>query len=303
MQRSSSAAVAASVALVVALFAPHARAGYTPGDVFAHNYSGEIHDVTPGGDFTGVPAIANVGNSDVGKMAFSADLSTMYVSNRMNGTVYAVDSSGFVSTFATGLTGPAGILRTSAGQLLVAEFDSGQVTDITTGGSFAGAAPFASNLDLPTDLAQLPDGRVMAAEYFGGGVSDITAGGVIGPANVFVSGFGSCTSIVVSPSGGLMAASSQSSTVWSVSPTGVGTIFGTGAGIWGLAYTATGQLLGADYGSGSGRILDISAGGDLSLAPAFVTNLPETNSLSAVPVPEPTSLILLAIGGAALRRG
>jgi hypothetical protein len=282
---------------VVALLARETSAiGFTPGDLFADTYYGTVYNVTAGGNFASATPFASVGFIDIGKPAWSADLSTMYVSDRVADTVYAIDAAGNVSTFATGLDGPAGLLLTSTGKLLVTEFDAGEVTDISAGGNFTSAAPFAAGMSNPGDLAETPDGRLFASEWGAHEVSNITAGGTITPGDVFVSGLPAVSSLITSQSGGLMATASNAYQVYDITPLGVKTLFGSNAAIWGIGYDASGNLLGADLSTNEVR--NISAGGDLSTAPVFASGLSGLHSVAVVPVPEPVAA--LAAAGMAL---
>lgn len=290
-------------AAAVAGSAVAARAAFTPGDVYAKSYSGDIWKVTQGADLTPENAFANVGHSDLGKMAFSGDLSTMYVANASNGSVYAVTDAGAVSVFATGLSGPFGLLRTNAGRLLVAERDAGEVTDITAGGNFTGAAPFASGLVSVGDLAQTADGRIFAAGWISGDITNITAGGIFTPAAAITSTPSSAYSIVVGPAGDLIVADPFFNQVWSVTTAGVANVIANGRQIYATAYAGDGRLLGAEVEGGG--IRDLSAGGNLASAPLVASG--SFNSIGAVPAAVPEPAVGLAIAGAGLalarRRG
>jgi hypothetical protein len=286
---------------VLALAARQAPAAaiFTPGDVFATAESGDIWNVTAGGDFrTGAVPFADVIVNTSGDPAWSADRSTMYVSSYATGTVYAITPAGVFTPFATGLSTPRGLLTTSAGRLLVTEGGSGQITDITAGGNFTAAAPFASGLAQPYSLAQTPNGNIYAAEISGGEISDVTAGGVIGAAQVFASGINGVQDIIPAASGnGLFAA--HSGGVFAISGTGVKTAFATGRGMQGLTSTAAGRLLASD--TFTDAVYDVTAGGNLLASPvhARVNNVV---SIQTVPIPEPASLALFALAAAAVKR-
>lgn len=278
-----------------------ANADFIPGDVFAGNYSGVIRNITPGGNAALITPLVTVATKDIGKAAFSADLSTMYISDTGTNSVIAVDSAGNSTVFATGLSTPMGITRVADGRLLVTEYTGGEVTDITAGGDFTGAAPFASNLALPGDITQTPDGRIFATQTFSGIVSNITAGGVITAGDTFASGLGQSYSLIPTPSSGLLVAGASSSAIYAVTSAGAVTTFATGRPVWGITYSGTGQLLEADYPGNS--VYDVSAGGNMLVAPVFAINYSDVNSLWTVPVPEPTlGLLLLAPALLSFRR-
>jgi glucose/arabinose dehydrogenase len=152
---------------------------FTPGDVFAGSLFApyRFYNITGGGDLSAETALANLGGATTGQVAWSRDLETAYVSVSGTGSVVAIDSSGAVSTFASGLSNPTGLILTSDDRLLVAENSTGQVTDITAGGDFTGATAFASGLSAPRNMVQLADGRILVTETGTGEVTDLGSGG------------------------------------------------------------------------------------------------------------------------------
>ena len=65
---------------------------------------------------------------------------TEYGSDR----VLRISSSGVVDAFATGISGPTGLVLLADGRLLVVSYRDEVVIDISAGGDFTGATPFAS---------------------------------------------------------------------------------------------------------------------------------------------------------------
>jgi len=63
------------------------------------------------------------------------------------------------------------------GDLLVAEFGSDTVVEVSAGGDFSAAPPFATGLSGPTHLCVGPGGDVFVTEFSSGQVTIITAGG------------------------------------------------------------------------------------------------------------------------------
>jgi hypothetical protein len=286
---------------VLALAAGQADAAtFTPGDVYAKANAGNLYNITAGGDFTSGAPFSTVGSKTSGKPAWSADLSTMYVSDRTINCVYAISPDGNATVFASGLSRPCGLLRTSSGKLLVTENDSGEVTDISAGGDFSSVAPFASGLNGPQDLAETPSGKLFVAEVLGREISNITAGGVIGPSNILTSGLTNMLSLIPAPIGeGLFTVASGSFDfgLYSISPTGVTTTFATGRLFIGITFTPDGKLLASDN---STAVRNVAAGGDANAAPIFA-QLGGIAGMAVVPIPEPASLAMLA-GGLLARR-
>jgi hypothetical protein len=291
----------AVVLLILTVLSAHARAATTfnVGDVFARSSTGDIWNITAGGSYTAAAPFADIGFAGTGGLAFAADRSMMYVSNRDLNEVFAVTPTGVVSTFATGLAMPFGLLRAADGRLLVAELSTGEVTDITAGGNFPDAPAFATGLTMPANLAQTADGRIFVTESTAGEISDITAGGAIGTSAVFTAGLPNAYALHAAASGsGLIASDLISSTVYTISATGAATPYGTGRPVYSLDDAPDGHLLAAV--SNTSRVYDISTPGGLTIAPEFAT-VPSVVNVAVVPVPEPASVVVFIVAGGALR--
>jgi cysteine-rich repeat protein len=280
----------ATVALLAGLAAlpTLARAqSFTPGDVFwAGSFTPtQLLNVTGGGNFAGAMPLATLAGRTIGQMAWSLDRSTLYVSLFALDRVDAVTTSGMQSTFATGVTGPTGLLATRDGRLLVASFFSGEVIDITGGGNFAGTPAFASGLPGPRNLVQLADDRIMIAAQSGGRVVDISAGGNFAADPGFAFGLSNPLDIVQDAAGTIFASESSSQQVTDIT---------AGGDFTGVAPFASGRQFGGLAIDGSGRLLantvlgtnayDITAGGNFSAAPEWAFNLPfAETAFDAVP--------------------
>jgi hypothetical protein len=281
-------------------FGTGAKAQFVPGDIYG-GQSSSIYNITAGGEFDDIPFA--VLDGVVGEQfAWSADLHTMYVPVAGANKVVSITSAGVVSNFATGLSSPWSIIRTSSGRLLVGESQSGEVTDITAGGDFTGAAPFATGLGKPVNLIESA-GRLLAGEFDSfGELSDITAGGVIGPAQVYATGLGAITDIAAAP-GGLYVSNIWPGSIHYVTAPGdyqnLSNPFAVG-NIVSMTYTSDGRLLACDIGS---PVHDISLGGPVYQSPVFLSGTipfidPNFNVLDTVPVPEPSCA--LAVLGVSL---
>jgi hypothetical protein len=121
----------------------------------------------------------------------------------------------------------------ATGSLMITEYDTGSVADISPGGSFAQTGRFATGLSGPTGLCFGPEGGLYVAEYLSGEVTLITFGGDMSEALPFAFGLG-----------GPMALLCDSESVFVVEAT-----------------------------DGAGEITDITAGGDFTGAPAFAAGL------------------------------
>ncbi|MBI5772468.1 MAG: choice-of-anchor D domain-containing protein [Verrucomicrobia bacterium] len=242
-------------------------AAFVTGDVFTSSSTG-VFNVGSGGDFAGAAPFASPGFS-FGQFAWSASLRTMYLTIYTAGKVVAIKPDGTVTDFATGLSAPTGLLRTTDGRLLVGEQTTGQVTDITAGGDFTGAPAFASGLGGVGSLVQAANGKIYAAEHSSGEVSEITAGGVIGTNAVLAGGLpGSLTDLAHHPvSGRLLVVTYFGSAVYEITGPGAIAEFASGQNFTGITVDAAGRVLAQC--AASADIFDTPAGGDFSEAVPF----------------------------------
>lgn len=265
---------------------------FVSGDVYYMGTLGKIVNVTPGGDLSG-DLFVDTGHYSIGQFAWSIDLTTMYVPYYTTGQVAAIDAAGNVNTFATGLSGPAGMLMTREGVLLVAEHDSGEVTNITAGGAFDGAPALTDGLIGPRHLAQLPDGRVLVVDQDAEEVHDTLypTGGTVGMP--WADGFVQPITLVVAADGTTFVATREfvmgSFTGFIYDVTGGGDFtgavpFAEGAPLLGMAFMADGTMLANElFGT---VVWDVTAGGDVSATTPYATGLPAGEAIfSAVPAP------------------
>ncbi len=299
--------LALSVVFVLACStATQLRAEFIPGSLhYASNQlPGAIYDISGGGNFSGASAVATGVGPNLGQIAWSSDLSTMYSTAYGTNYVYQTSSSG-VSTSYLSMPSVTGLVWTQDDRLLVVQRNSTSIiwdiTDPLNRFTYATVPSTARNMtQLPTgeilvlgdggriwnvaggttslwalvsgantggDIDYTSDGRVYASFYGGGvaGVYDVTGGGTI--------------------TSGPFAAS-------------------TGYSLFGLAIDRrTDQILCAV--AGNNFVLDITAGGAFSSSsPKWAYNIPITNDMaidfvpfaSPAAVPEPSSLALLAVG-------
>ncbi|WP_254508181.1 Ig-like domain-containing protein [Anatilimnocola floriformis] len=261
-----------------------AMMAFTPGDVFASTVlpPEALYEVTGGGNFSAAGPFASLGDRTFGQIAWSEDLSTAYVALFDSGAVVAVNSAGGISPFATGLTVPTGLILANDGRLLVSEFNSGEITDITAGGDFTGATPYATGLSGPRNMVQLSDGRILVGEDSNGQVTDLATGGNLSGATPFASGLGTVSDIVQSSSGAIYVSDRFGQKVFNITAGGsfsAATAFATGLAFNGLTFDGTGRFLAA--ADNVANIYDITAGGNFAAATPFAT-LPAGTSLDSV---------------------
>jgi MYXO-CTERM domain-containing protein len=261
---------AALVAAVTLLSVP-ALAQFNPGEIFYVGTDGQIFECSAGGDLSGSLFVDTAMYSS-GQLAWSHDRQTMYVAHTNHFLVTAIDSQGNVVVHATGLDRPTGLLMTTDGVLLTAEYDTGEITDITTAGDFTGVVPLTDGLSSPRHMLQMPDGSVRVANQLSGEVFDALypGGGTVGiplatlPADI--------ASMIRADDGTIWA--TTEGFVWDITAGGDLTAaapFAQGQQFWGLTVAQDGALLA--NGLFSSEIFDISMGGDFSMAPPFAFGL------------------------------
>lgn len=318
-------------ALLGVALASASGAAFVPGDVFSLTVSpggqAKILNITTGGNFSNSSALANPAYAE-GQIAWSGDLSTLYVTRRMvfspePVSVWAISATGAVTSFATNAGTTRGIVQTTDGRLLASLGTSpnAKVVDITTGGNFGGNAPaFATGFRRPGSLVQLASGRTLVVDMASElpRVLDITAGGVFtdndeGFAFGFTGGLGD---IVQTSAGRLFVVNGIR--VFDITAGGdfsSATPFATNSnnyGFTGLTEDGSGRLLASVrdgtgiVGPGGGKVYDITAGGDIALAAPFAAGLALTGGshyvadLATVPTPEPSAALLACIGSGLL---
>lgn len=242
------------------------------------------YNATDGGDVSGTYVV--LPDRCPGQLAWSEDLSTMYVSQFDANQVVAVDSSGAAAVFATGLPWVTGLARLEDGSLLAVSYSTGQIYDITAGGDFSGEVPLVTGLDEPRNLVQLSDGRVLVADQGRGMVYDINypVGGDLSADPGFATGLDRVIDLVQDGAGQLYIASYSDSIVMDITAGGdfsAAVPFATGRNFIGLAVHA-GMLVAIAFAEG--EIYDITAGGDYSAATPWAWGMVGADSaLDTVP--------------------
>jgi hypothetical protein len=233
------------------------------------------------GDQTGVNPTGLVDRSP-GQIAWSTGNDTAYVTQFGQDSIVAVTSAGAVSTFATNIASPTGLLRTQAGELLVVSWTDDAVYDATAGGDLSGATVFASGFGGPRNLLQLASGEILLADQVRHVVYDISAGGDFTGAETFASGLpGGPYDLVESPSGQIFVSTDDG--VFEISSDDA-LLHAFGHAFAGLSIDAQGRLLASDFDSGD--VHDITTAGDHSALDPFASNLPGLGDTALDSVPD-----------------
>ncbi|MCI0684277.1 MAG: autotransporter-associated beta strand repeat-containing protein [Gemmataceae bacterium] len=265
---------------------------FTAGEVFAADGDAggprEFMNVSAGGNLAAAAVLATLPGRALGQIAWSPDLMTAYVTINNPDQVVAVAANGTVTTYATGIPQPMGLVMTRSARLLVGSFQTGSVYDITGGGDFTTAIPFATGLLEPRNFLQLPDGTVLVAERGSGEVTALGSGGNLSSAAPFAFGLGvgGPTDLARATDGRIFVSSTSASAVLNITAGGdfsSATPFATGRAFAGLTVDGAGRLLA--FANATNTIYDISAGGDFSTASPWASNLPLQGATALDTVP------------------
>jgi hypothetical protein len=272
---------------------------FTSGDMFRATDAGIFRIPLGGGDFTAVPPFTAGPDAQFGQFAWHPDLAVSYFTNFSGNRVMALAPDGTATPFATGLSQPTGILWTSDGRLLVAEYGTGMVKDITAGGDFTEAPAFATGLGNATrNMLETQDGRILVCQQGLFQVMDITAGGDFSEAAPFATLPERTNCIAQDATGRIWAGVYNGPAAGLYEITAGGTIlpaaaYVTGGQIIGVACDAFGGIYAVEAQGAAfpNSIRDVTAGGAWADAPEYA-KVPGTISdtpLSIVPgIPVPT---------------
>jgi len=163
-----------AIAAALLLLPVTALAQLMPGGIFVSDQgAGAVYEISGGGDVSlGAAFVGGLNNPQDLCVGPNGDL---YVSEQNDDEVTII-TTGVAVAHATSLDAPMGLLCSDT-QVLVAEFDTGEVTDITAAGDYAAAPAFAFGLTTPIGLLRDSNGTIWVTENSAGEITDITAGG------------------------------------------------------------------------------------------------------------------------------
>ena len=127
-------------------------------------------------------------------------------------------SDGTKTTFASGLSQPAGLAFDSAGNLFVAEFNTGAISKIASDGT---KTTFASGLSFPAGLAIDASNNLFEADSGTGTIFKFTPNGT---KTTFAQGLATPFGLAFEASGSLIVADNGNGTTFRFTPAGVRTI-------------------------------------------------------------------------------
>ncbi len=283
-----------------------ASSNFTTGTIYdggATNIDTSFYNITAGGSIATAVASTTGTQFAAGQMVWSPDLTVAYYANYTTNNVVAIDPNGVVSVFATGITGPTGLLMTSSGRLLVASTALSKVIDITGGGNFSSATTLISGLNGPRDMLEVSPGVIYIANGGPGTVTKYENG----VSSNFATGLSTVANLVLW--NGHVYADTYTGTpnqIYDITAGGDFTGaagFASGLTFGGLTVDSSDHLLANVLGDF--RVYDVTAGGVFSTASPTFASIPNTRRedsfLNTVPdaftpIPEPGSLLLVAAG-------
>jgi Strictosidine synthase-like, N-terminal len=214
----------------------------------------------------------------------------------VQGTNYAVEKftpAGVGSIFATaGLDVPDGLAFDSAGNLFVANQHSGQIVKYTPGGV---GSVFASGMNTPIPVAFDATGNLYTTAAFGV-IYKFTPDGV---RSVFGNAAYGSAGLAFDSAGNLFASNYLTNTIYEFTPAGVRSVFAT-TGLNGperIAFDSAGNLYASNYGNSTIEVFTPDGVGSVFAATA---SQPVGFAIRASAVPEPSNLISMGLGLAAL---
>jgi hypothetical protein len=265
----------------------------------------------------------------------SASAQNIFVANwYYPGAIYSITPGGAESTYlAGGLGEPESIAFDNSGNLFVADAYDGNVDEILVGGA---ESTFASGMVNPNGLAFNGAGDLFVADR-AGSIYEFTPGGM---KTTFATGLNVPKSLAFNAAGDLFESDSGSGNIYEFTPDGTRTTFASGiTGPDGLAFNAAGDLFVGYSGPVTGGIVEITSNGLqssfvaslannvnrlafnssgdlfvtdnnlLEITPegsvnTFATGLGNPTGLAiqgqALPVPEPSTIVLATFGGVAV---
>ena len=219
----------------------------------------------------------------------------LFIADDGTHNIRKLGADGSVSTIGSAFGDPLGLAIDPQRNLFVSDGATGQIYRVTQGGS---VTTFITPLALhdPSESAGLAfdaNGNLYDAAPPANTVFKITPSGSV---STFAT-LNSPEDLAFDGSGNLYVSSFSDGTITRITPNGTKSIFATGLiGPVGIAFDGGGTLFVAEH-SQNGSIASVSPGGAVT---TIAPNYGQLPYFIAVPVPEPSSLILLVIGSLAV---
>jgi formylglycine-generating enzyme len=254
-------------------------------DLFeADSGSGNIYKFTPAG-------VRSVFASELnGPWSLTCDNSdNLFVATYNLGTIYKFTPAGVRSVFASGLIYPQSLVCDASGNLFEADTGSNKIYKFTPSGSkslFASVInPYGLALDAESNL-------FVTSNYGSGSIYKFTSSGV---QSTFASGLGNPYSLALDAGSNLFMTEAISNKIYKFTPSGSKSLFASMSESMKLACDGSGNLFAS--GNSSGNIYKFTPSGIQS---TFASGLNLPRGLAFSPIPEPSALTLLVMGGVGL---
>lgn len=221
------------------------------------------------------------------QLAFNSS-GDLFVGNNSGPSITEITPNGTASSFGSGFTQPTGVAVNSAGDVFVADEAPGQIIEVTSNGS--SQSIFASGLDDPNFLAFNSAGDLFESDWGSGDIYEFAPDKT---QTLYASGFQQPTGLAFNNAGDLFVANSVGGDVLEVTSKGLITIISGLSDPQGLAFNNSGDLFIADAG---GAIDEVTPTGST----VFSTQVDSPEGFAFQPVPEPSTLALLAVGVSAV---
>ena len=187
----------------------------------------------------------------------------IYETDGGSGTIFKFTPAGTKTTFASGLSSPAGLAFDGSGNLFESDIGSSNIYKFTSGGT---KTTFASGLSTPAGMAFDVLGNLFEADAGSGNIYKFKPDGT---RTTFAAGLNGPAIVAFDSAGNLFVSDQFSGSIFKFTPAGTKSTFASGlARPIGLAFDSSGNLFEADRDSGT--IFKFTSGG---MKTTFATGL------------------------------
>ncbi len=247
--------------------------------------SGNIYKFTP----TGTRSTFASGLAGPNGLTFDGS-GDLFEADSNSNNIYEFTPTGTRSTFASGLSFPRDLAFDRSGNLFESDVHSGDIYEFTPGGV---RSTFASGLNSPEGLAFDGRGNLFETDASSGNIYEFTPSGT---RSTFVSGLVAPGGLAFDGSGNLYVSSVNLGTIYEFTPAGSQSTFGSSGSSGLLAFDSSGNLFDGDAG---GSIYEFTPSGTRSTFASGLVN-PAGLAFAPTPTPEPSTLVLFAVGAIVL---
>jgi PEP-CTERM motif len=252
-------------------------------------YTGAINEFNSSGTPTPFVSSTQPGGW---QLAFNSS-GDLFVGNNSSTTITEVTPNGHASSFGFNFSIPTGVAVDSAGNVFVANLGNGEIIKVSPDGS--SESLFAAGLSDPYFLTFNSSGTLFESDWGSGNVYEF----INGVQTLYASGFQHPVGLAFNTAGDLFVANALDNNqgyISEVTSTGTSTILSDLDNPQGLAINSAGDLFIALSGPGTGSIEELTSTG----SETFSTQVSTPEGLAFAPVPEPSTLALLAVGVSAV---